>query len=158
MKMSEMKMNLWLSVSFALGMSLSSVALAADNSNGCGLGWAVTQKTSLLATTTRNTTAMFLPPTFSMTSGTSGCAKHSIAKNDFDAARLIATQGEAVKMEMASGRGELLSSLGRTLGCGDQEQGFFQAQVQSNYGYIADSSSEVEMVQRLRERLTVCKI
>ena len=42
-------------------------------SDGCGLGSEVTQKKSLLATTTRGTTNGTIPPAFGMTSGTIGC-------------------------------------------------------------------------------------
>ncbi len=54
--------------------------------DSCGLGWQVTDKKTYTATTTRGTTNAFIPPTFGMTTGTIGCEKLDIGKNDKEAA------------------------------------------------------------------------
>jgi hypothetical protein len=74
-----MKNILVLLVGVAVLMT-SSLAFSDDQSSGCGLGWQVTQRMSLLSSAVRTTTDWFLPNTFSMTSGTSGCAHHDIVK------------------------------------------------------------------------------
>jgi hypothetical protein len=115
-------------------------ANAADSSNGCGLGWSVNSSTSFIGTSTRNTTNVTVPPTFGMTSGTSGCAKHSIAKKDEEAATFAVSNFEALKVEMAEGRGETLQGFARTLGCVDSAFSAFSTMSQKNYGSIVSES------------------
>src|SRR3954471_20570420 len=94
-------------VAIALAL-VSSAAFASDGggSDGCGLGWQVTQKKSFLGTTTRGTTNAVVPPTFGMTSGTIGCDQHGFAKNDQKAIEFVAANYEPLMVEMAQGNGE----------------------------------------------------
>lgn len=124
-------------------------ANAADSSSGCGLGWSVNGSTSFLGTTTRGTTHATVPPTFGMTSGTSGCAKHSIAKKDEEAATFAVSNFESLKVEMAEGRGETLQGFARTLGCVDSAFSAFSAMGQKNYGAIV-SESDVTGIEFFR--------
>ncbi|MGZ3705003.1 MAG: DUF3015 family protein, partial [Bdellovibrionota bacterium] len=91
-------------------------AFASDGggSDGCGLGWQVTQKKSFLATTTRGTTNGVVPPTFGMTSGTIGCDQHSFAKNELPALNMVATNQDALMIDIAAGGGENLAALAQT--------------------------------------------
>lgn len=90
---------------------------AADSSNGCGLGWRIAPKQSLLSSSTRSTTNAFLPNTFSMTFGTSGCAQHSIVKKDRAIEHFVEANFENLQIEMAQGQGESVATLGEIMGC-----------------------------------------
>ena len=116
-------------------------AYSADSSSGCGLGWEVTQKQSLLSSAIRNTTNTFLPNTFSMTSGTSGCAKHSIVKNDEAAVIYALNNHHALMIEMAQGQGQFLSGFAQSLGCDVSLFGEFAKFTQSHYSEIMNSSN-----------------
>lgn len=128
---------------FAILFSLFAVvpAFASDGggSDGCGLGWQVTQKKSMIATTTRGTTNAFVPPTFGMTSGTIGCDQHSFAKAEMPAVDMVATNQDAIMMEMAAGGGENVASLAQALGCSDSAA--FAKAAQANYGRLVNSSA-----------------
>lgn len=126
-------------------------AFAEDKSDGCGVGWNVTKKHSLSATTTRGTTNSILPPTFSMTSGTSGCDKHSFVQRRSAAAVYAMTNHEALRLEMASGGGEYLEGFARTFGCTDGSAPRFASAMQKNYQRIYDSGSvsALEMSERV---------
>lgn len=117
--------------------SLSSVAMADDTSDGCGMGWSVTKSISLSGTTTRSSTNGTFSSPFGMTSGTSGCAKHSIAKKEdrpaFDYAMY---NRDALTIDMARGHGESLAAFARTLGCSDGVVGAFGQMTQSHYEAI----------------------
>lgn len=106
---------------------------SADSSDGCGLGWQLTQKTSLLATTTRTATNITIPNTFGMTSGTLGCAQHSIVKRDEPAAKYVVTNFDALQIDMARGRGEYLNGLVRVFGCDDSAVEMFRKLSQSQF-------------------------
>jgi hypothetical protein len=108
-------------------------------SDSCGLGWQVTQKKSFFGTTTRGSTNAFVPPTFGMTSGTIGCDEHTFTKNEMPAVNYVATNHDAIMIDIAAGGGENLAALAQAMGCSDSS-GFAQ-KAQANYGNIANSSS-----------------
>ena len=113
-------------------------AMAADMSSGCGLGWQVTQKNSLLASTIRNTTHAVLPNTFSMTFGSSGCGQHSIVQADRPAFDYLASNYDPVMMEMADGRGEYLEGFARAMGCDESATLDFARMTRSNIKSITN--------------------
>ncbi len=125
------------------------------DTDSCGLGWQVTQKKTMLATSTRGTTNGFVPPTFGMTTGTIGCAQHSIAKNDVDAARYAFNNYESLTMEMAQGSGEYLSAFAHTLGCSAGVQSEFGRMTQDNYSAIMGNAqtTAVEMFQNVKAQV-----
>jgi hypothetical protein len=135
-----MKKILTLLVSAAVLMT-SSFAFSDDQSSGCGLGWQVTQRMSLLSSAIRSTTDAFLPNTFSMTSGTSGCAKHDIVKNDEKAVLFAANNYDSLIVEMAQGSGEFLEGFAQALGCDEGSFSKFTTFTQSRYQKILDSSA-----------------
>ena len=108
-------------------------------SDSCGLGWQVTQKKSFLGTTTRGTTNALVPPTFGMTSGTIGCDQHSFAKNEMPAVNMVATNQDAILIDIASGGGEHLAALAQAMGCRDSAS--LAAKAQSNYRALSGVSS-----------------
>lgn len=126
-----------------LALSIFSLgAMAADTSDGCGLGWQVTDKMTMSATTTRGTTNAFVPPTFGMTTGTMGCARHDFAKKDEPAAIYAVNNYEDLTIEMAQGHGEVLEGFARVMGCGDASLDSFANMVQKNYNSLIQSSDQ----------------
>lgn len=127
--------------------------LAADTSSGCGLGWQVTQRQSLVSSSVRNTTNYFLPNTFSMTSGTSGCAKHELVKNDENAVKFAVNNYDSLVVEMSKGRGEFLNGFAQALGCTDSAE--FGAFVQDHYETILNESSDggISLYRAVRTQL-----
>lgn len=116
-----------------LSIILSGNLLAKDTSSGCGLGWAITDKKSLSASSTRTTTNGIVPNTFGMTSGTLGCEEHSLVKTDMAPLYFTEVNYEILLTEMAEGKGEILEAFAHLLGC---EQNRFSQSVQNAYGRI----------------------
>ncbi len=116
----------------ALSATFTLSAFAADSSSGCGLGWEVSQKQSLLSSSIRSTTNAFLPNTFSMTSGTSGCAKHEIVKNEREQQYFVESNLDQLTVEMAQGDGAYLRGFAVVMGC-EGAYGEFSGLVQKNY-------------------------
>jgi hypothetical protein len=129
-------------------------ALASDGggSDGCGLGWQVTNKKSFLATTTRQSTNSVVPPSFGMSSGTIGCDQHSFAKRDVDAMNYVATNYESLKVEMAEGSGEFLQSFASVMGCTDSAA--FGKMTQKNYRTIVgEGNSSTAIFNNVKSEL-----
>jgi len=126
-----------------------------DKSDGCGLGWQVTDKKTLIATTTRGSTNSFVPNTFGMTTGTLGCDQHGFAKKEKDAAIFAANNYDSLKLEMAEGRGEYLEGFARTFGCSDQSMDTFSTMTQDNYlSIIGDGqSSGIQMFKNVKSHI-----
>ncbi|MCP4753555.1 MAG: DUF3015 domain-containing protein [Proteobacteria bacterium] len=131
---------------FLVLMVLSLSLYARDTSSGCGIGWEINDDNSFLGTTTRGTTHSTFNPSFSMTSGTSGCARHSIVKNEAKGIHYAEANYANLMTEMSLGNGEFLSGFAHVLGCGDVENTFKDV-MQKNYGniYSSDDVAPVEM-------------
>ena len=114
-------------------IALPSLSFAADSSSGCGLGWKIVSDNSLISSYTRAMTNALTSSTFGMTSGTSGCSKHSIVKKDVEAATYAFTNFDSLKSDMSKGDGETLAGLGRLMGCNDASLGAFSSSVKSQY-------------------------
>jgi len=127
---------------FAALFATLTPAFAADGggSDGCGLGWQVTQKKSFLATTTRATTNAIVPPTFGMTSGTIGCDQHTFAKNELPAVNMVATNQDAILLDIAAGGGENFAALAQAMGC--SESASLARKAQGSYSTLSGESSE----------------
>ena len=124
-------------------------AMAVDTSDGCGLGHQVMQGETLMATSVRLTTNAFVPPTFGMTSGTIGCNKHEIASNDMEKANYAVTNFDALKVEMASGQGEMLNGFAKVMGCDASAFGKMTKAQYSNI-YKTQNTSAVEMYKNVK--------
>jgi len=125
-----------------------------SGTDGCGLGWQVTQKKTMLGTTIRGTTNAVVPPTFGMTSGTMGCDRHEIAKNDMDAAKFAYNNQEPLSIEMAQGEGEYLAGFAKTLGCEDSAQGTFAKMTQENYeSIVKEDQSALSLLKNVKAQI-----
>ena len=124
--------------------------------DGCGIGWEVTNKKTYTATTTRETTNV-IPGTFAMSSGTWGCEKLEIGQKDKEAADYVATNFEVLKSELARGEGEYVSALASAMGCQSSAPAVGQ-QLQKNYNQVvAPSNSALELYKNIRTNVrNVC--
>lgn len=114
------------SIVFSFGLLIltqASWATQGDTSGGCGLGWKVNSSMSLPGTSTRGTTNSTFGGPFGTTSGTSGCERFSIVKNEMKAIHYVEANYDALKRESASGYGEALDGLASTLNCDAQAFG-----------------------------------
>lgn len=135
---------------------LLSPAMAGDSSSGCGLGWAVFKKNSLISSALRATTnAMFLN-TIAMTSGTSGCAKHSIVKNDKKSLHFMDANKHQLMTEMAYGQGEYVSGLAELMGC---DTAVFSQKMKEGYSdvFAREDMKARELVNRVQAQILLNK-
>ncbi len=107
-------------------------AQADDQSTGCGLGWKVTSKYTWIATTTRGTTNSFTTP-YGITTGTSGCAKHTIVKNEQTIRSFVNASYDSLSLDIATGGGENLTALTHLLGCSSSSSGQIGMRMQGSY-------------------------
>jgi len=123
---------------FAVMMFLAAPLYARDSSSGCGLGWEVNGDNSFLGTSTRGTTHATFVPTFSMSFGTSGCAKHSVVQNEKRGLHYAEGNFASLMVEMSVGQGEVLNGFAAVMGCGTEQSAFGQI-MQARYGEIFTS-------------------
>lgn len=140
----------------AFGMN----AYAADGSSGCGLGWEVLPKNSLVSSYSRTITNAVTSSTLGMTSGTSGCAKHSIVENSKKDIHYAESNFHELMMEMSQGQGEHLKGFALAMGCTGAEVGAFSKATQSNYGEIFSNSKvqPADLVRNTRSTMETAKI
>lgn len=119
-------------------------------SDSCGLGWQVTDKKTMVATTTRGTTNYFIPYTFGITTGTMGCEKHDFAKKEVEAAVYAANNVDTLNIDFAKGQGEYLTAFAQSMGCNDSDVNMLGAEVKRNYGSISSSANGVELYKAVR--------
>lgn len=111
-------------------------AYADDQSSGCGLGWQVTRRNSLLSSYVRAITNATFSNTIGMTSGTSGCSRHMIVKSDKQDIHYAEANFNELMVEMASGQGEYLQGFAAVLGCDPSAYESFSGMAQSKYPEI----------------------
>jgi hypothetical protein len=127
-------------VLFMFVLSIFSVSMtsirADDQSSGCGLGWAVTKRKSILSSLVRAYTNVTFSSSFGMTSGTSGCAEHSLVMKDKKMIHYTESNYHQLMQEMAEGEGEFIRTYAHMMGCrGEGEQRFIQT-LKKNYSQI----------------------
>jgi hypothetical protein len=122
-------------LNFFFFISLSSLSFAGDKSSGCGLGWKVTKSMTTTGYTVRASTNGTFSNTFGMTSGTSGCEKHSIVLNEKKKIHFIESNLVPLRYEIALGAGERLDALTHLFGCyGDDTKAIFKNTLRSKSG------------------------
>jgi predicted sugar kinase len=119
-------------------MMFSAVSFADDSSSGCGLGWMVFKKNSLVSSSLRATTNVMFLNTVAMTLGTSGCARHDIVMNEKKAIHFAQANFGKIMQEMAQGRGEFVTTFADVLGCNDVAG--FTSSMQQNFSHVVGSS------------------
>lgn len=118
---------------FMVGFSFA--GFAADGSSGCGPGWYVAKKNSLLSSSIRATTNGLLAPsvTFGMTFGTSNCTKHSIVKRENESLKFATENYFEIASQSAKGNGEFLSVYAETIGCSKDSTAEFSIVMKKNF-------------------------
>jgi hypothetical protein len=134
--------GLLLSVIIFGAFGIGQMSHANDSSSGCGMGWMVFKKNSLVSSWFRAMTNATFSSTIGMTSGTSGCAQHSIVKNDSKGLHYTEANYHQLMVEMSAGDGEFLRTYSRVLGCPENSYGIFSKTLQSNYNEIFNGSVE----------------
>ena len=120
------------------------------DTDGCGLGWQVTDKKTIIGSLTRGSTNSIVPPSFGMTSGTLGCRKHEFSKRDEAGVTYAVSNYDSLRIQMAEGRGETLDAFARTMGCSNTAA--FGRMTQSGYSRImtSDSQTAVQMFRNVK--------
>lgn len=118
-----------------LGFFFSMNTYAGDGSSGCGPGWYVLKKNSLVSSALRGTTNGFLGPvvTLGMTTGSSGCSKHSIVKTEKQSIHYVTNNYYELESEISKGEGVFLSGLAETIGCKANTQKTFNSELKAKY-------------------------
>ncbi|MFA6238206.1 MAG: DUF3015 family protein [Bacteriovorax sp.] len=126
---------------------------AADSSSGCGMGYEVAPKQSLVSSSTRSLVNMTFSNTIAMTLGTSGCAKHSIVKNEAKGIHFAEANLNVLAIEMARGNGEFVSTFASVFGC--QNSSAFGSMVQAKYETVLPSASTsgVELYNNVKAQI-----
>ena len=122
-----------------------------QGSDNCGLAWQVTKQKTLMGTLTRGITNAYLSPTWSMTSGTSGCQKHEIAKKDEEAVKYVASNFYPLSAEMAEGHGEYLVGLAQVMGCNDAAIPGFNQAAQKSFDTITKDADAYQTLQNVKQ-------
>lgn len=119
-----------------IGLTAGTQLFAGDSSSGCGLGWQILTKNSLLSSFSRSLTHAILPNSFSMTFGTSGCAQHSIVKNERKAEHFVAANYTEIQNELAIGPRHYVAALANTFGCSSTSYEAFGEVLRQNYDAV----------------------
>ena len=84
-----------------------------------------------------------------MTLGTSGCAKHSIVKNESQGIHFAEANQHQLMIEMAMGEGEYVAGFAQVIGC---DANSFGPAVRKNYDRIftTENTSAKEMYDNLK--------
>ncbi len=124
-----------------------------EGSDSCGLAWQVTKQKTLIGTSTRGTTNAYLSPTWSMTSGTSGCEKHQFSKREEEAVKYVSTNLYPLTAEMAEGHGEYLVGLAQVMGCNDSVVSDFGRVTQKSFNSMSKTADAYETLQHVKQEI-----
>lgn len=88
-----------------------------------------------------------------MTLGTSGCAKHSIVKNDAKGIHFAEANMNQLAIEMARGNGEFVNGFAASFGC--QNSRAFGSMVQAKYETVlpSEKTSGVELYNNVKAQI-----
>lgn len=136
-----------------IGLVMASSVFAADSSSGCGMGYEVAPKQSLVSSSTRSLVNATFSNSIAMTLGTSGCAKHSIVKNDAKGIHFAEANMNQLAVEMARGNGEFVAGFASVFGC--QDSSAFGSMVQAKYESVLPSAqtSGVELYNNVKAEI-----
>lgn len=87
-----------------------------------------------------------------MTFGTSGCAQHSIVKNEKKSLHFIEANQHHLMTEMAMGKGQHLQALSELLGC---ETSSFSASMKGHYNeiFVKDDLTGVQLLNLIEAQV-----
>ena len=141
----------------SLVAAFPTLAMAADNVGGCGVGSMVFKgqkgiAPQVLAVTTNGSTGN---QTFGITSGTLGCTQDGVVTSNMKTAMFIESNKDQLARDMSVGSGETLAALSRLLGVETQDQVAFNRLAKNNVARIftTESVATEQVVASLREVL-----
>jgi hypothetical protein len=141
----------------SLVAAFPTLAMAADNVGGCGVGSMVFKgqkgiAPQVLAVTTNGSTGN---QTFGITSGTLGCTQDGVVTSNMKTAMFIESNKDQLARDMSVGSGETLAALSHLLGVETQDQVAFNRLTKDNVARIfkTESVATEQVVASLREVL-----
>jgi hypothetical protein len=141
----------------SLVAAFPTLAMAADNVGGCGVGSMVFKgqkgiAPQVLAVTTNGSTGN---QTFGITSGTLGCTQDGVVTSNMKTAMFIESNKDQLARDMSVGSGETLAALSHLLGVETQDQVAFNRLAKNNVARIftTESVATEQVVAALREVL-----
>lgn len=133
------------------------LAMAADNVGGCGVGSMIFKgqkgiAPQVLAITTNGS---FGNQTFGITTGTLGCTQDGMVSSNMKTAMFIDSNKDQLARDMSVGNGETLASLSHLLGIEAKDQAAFNRLTKDNVARIFTNESVAteQVVASLREVL-----
>ena len=133
------------------------LAMAADNVGGCGVGSMIFKgqkgiAPQVLAITTNGS---FGNQTFGITTGTLGCTQDGMVTSNMKTAMFIDSNKDQLARDMSVGNGETLASLSHLLGIEAKDQAAFNRLTKDNVARIFTNESVAteQVVASLREVL-----
>jgi hypothetical protein len=142
----------------SLVAAFPTLAMAADNVGGCGVGSMVFKgqkgiAPQVLAVTTNGSTGN---QTFGITSGTLGCTQDGVVTSNMKTAMFIESNKDQLARDMSVGSGETLAALSHLLGVETQDQVAFNRLAKNNVARIftTESVATEQVVASLREVLS----
>jgi hypothetical protein len=130
---------------------LTKSVFAADGSSGCGAGWYVFKKNSLVSSLLRASTNATFLNSIGMTFGTSNCARHDIVKKDMEGIHYAEANYHELMIEMAQGQGEYVAGFAQTLGC---DESVFGTLIQQRYeSHYPENGNAIQMYQSVKEQI-----
>ncbi len=135
---------------------LAGTVQAEDKSSGCGLGWKVTSRNSIVSSYVRAITNASTSSTSGMTSGTSGCDNHSIVKTEKQDIHYAEANFHSLMTEMAKGQGPYLKGFAIVMGCQGAQVDSFSSLTQKNYNQIfpMNGTNPSEMLEATKQALS----
>ena len=137
--------------------AIPTLAMAADNVGGCGVGSMIFKgqkgiAPQVLAITTNSS---FGNQTFGITTGTLGCTQDGMVTSNMKTAMFIDSNKDQLARDMSVGSGETLASLSHLLGIEAKDQAAFNRLAKDNVARIFTNESVAteQVVASLREVL-----
>ena len=141
----------------SLATVLPTLAMAADNVGGCGVGSMIFKgqkgiAPQVLAVTTNGS---FGNQTFGITTGTLGCTQDGMVTSNMKTAMFIDSNKDQLARDMSVGNGETLASLSHLMGIEAKDQAAFNRLAKDNVSRIFTSENvpTEQVVTSLREVL-----
>jgi len=139
-------------MTISLIAALPTMAMAADNVGGCGVGSMIFKGQSgvapqILAVTTNGSSGN---QTFGITTGTLGCTSDGMVNSNMKASLFIQSNKDQLARDMSAGSGETLAALSHLLGVEAQDQIAFNRLTKDNVETIFATE---EVIVALREVL-----
>ena len=121
-------------IAFIFPLLIINLGHTRDKSSGCGPGWKVSKRMSITSSSVRLSTNSFTTP-YGMTSGTSGCKRHSIVQKESKQIHFVEENLDQLELEMSIGRGQFVEQLASLLGC-ENKVGAFTKTMQKSYSEL----------------------